>query len=76
MPKRYFVRLQTIDRLIRIKGTGPPRQLARKLGISERSLYDLLDFMKEMGAPISYSKERQTYFYEESGGFELGFRQQ
>jgi predicted DNA-binding transcriptional regulator YafY len=74
MPKQYFVRLQTIDRLIRIKGTGPPRQLAGKLGISERALYDFLELMKDMGAPITYNKNRQSYMYKEDGGFEMLFK--
>jgi hypothetical protein len=73
MPKQYFNRLENIDRLIRVKGTGTPKQLAQKLHISESLLYEYLSFMKERGAPIVYSKMRQSYYYEEQGGFNLRF---
>ncbi|HEX6431419.1 MAG TPA: HTH domain-containing protein [Niastella sp.] len=73
MPKQYFNRLENIDRLIRKKGTGTPKQLAQKLHISESLLYEYLSFMKEQGAPIVYSKMRQSYYYEQQGGFNLRF---
>lgn len=73
MPKLYFNRLENIDRLIRMKGTGTPKQLAQKLHISESLLYEYLSFMKEQGAPIVYSKMRQSYYYEHQGGFNLRF---
>ena len=70
----YFDRLQTIDRLIRKKGTGNPKQLARKLNISERHLYHALSQMKELGAPIEYCRNRCTYYYQIHGGFDFSFR--
>jgi predicted DNA-binding transcriptional regulator YafY len=73
MPKQYFNRLQNIDRLIRVKGTGSPKQLAARLHISESLLYEYLSFMKEQGAPIAYCKDRRSYYYETQGGFNLRF---
>ena len=73
MFKLYLDRIQVIDRLIQIKGTGTPRQLAGRLGISERTLYETLSMMKEKGAPIQYCKTRQSYYYEERGTFSLKF---
>lgn len=73
MPKRYLDRLQTIDRLIRIKATGTPRQLAQRLAISESRLYEHLALMKEYGAPIVYCKDRASYCYEIEGGFNFQF---
>ena len=73
MPKHYFNRLEHIDRLIRMKGTGTPKQLADRLHISESLLYEYLSFMKDQGAPIVYSKLRQSYYYERQGGFNLRF---
>lgn len=36
--------------------TGAPKELASKLGISERSLYNYIAYMKsEMNAPIRYN---------------------
>lgn len=74
MPKRYLERLLTIDRLIKIKSTGSPKQLAERLGISESRLYEYLSFMKESGAPIVYSKERGSYYYQAAGGFDFSFK--
>ncbi len=66
-------RLKRIDQLIRIKGTGTPAQLAQRLGFSERTVYDYLNMMKDMGAPIKYCNFRQSYYYEQDGNFQIGF---
>jgi len=71
--KHYFDRLQNIDRLIRIKATGTPHQFAQRLDISERLLYKYLSTMKELGAPIIYCKNRQSYYYESEGHFDFQF---
>jgi hypothetical protein len=72
--KEVINRLHTVDRLIHIRGTGTPGCLARHLNISERSLYELIRLMKEMGAPIGYDKLRQSYYYEEEGRFDFSFK--
>ena len=73
MFKLYLDRIKVIDRLIQIKGTGTPRQLAARLGIAERTLYETLSVMKDRGAPILYCKTRQSYYYEERGTFSVKF---
>ncbi|PUZ24767.1 hypothetical protein DCC81_10525 [Chitinophaga parva] len=75
MPKRYFERLQTIDHLIRIKGTGTPAALAKRMRISERTLFEFLKMMRELGAPIEYDRYKESYFYAEKGGFNVRFSQ-
>lgn len=62
-------RLKRIDDLIRTKATGNPDQLARRLGISRRCLFDYLQLMKDNGAPIKYCPSRCSYFYEVEGQF-------
>jgi predicted DNA-binding transcriptional regulator YafY len=47
--------------------------LAKKIGISERSLYDYLKIMKDMGAPVSYSRDTGSYYYKEYGQFRIAF---
>lgn len=64
-----LTRLQRIDCLIRLKSTGSPDQLARRLGISRRCLYDYLQLMKDNGAPIKYNASRSSYYYEVEGQF-------
>jgi len=45
--------------------TGAPKELASKLGISERSVYNYIAYMKsEMNAPISYDIHKGNYCYQ------------
>nr|WP_315161105.1 HTH domain-containing protein [uncultured Flavobacterium sp.] len=45
--------------------TGTPKELALKLGVSERSVYNYISYMKnEMNAPITYDNQKGNYFYE------------
>ena len=73
MQLSFITRIQQIDHLIRIKGTGTPDALAFRLGISRRCLYDYINVMKEMGAPIKYDNFRMSYYYSEEGIFKIDF---
>jgi hypothetical protein len=61
--ERLF-KLEQLDQLIRLKATGTPRDLARKLKVSERCVYDLLTTLKTVGASINYNMDRRSYEYE------------
>jgi biotin operon repressor len=52
-----------IDQLIRLKATGSPSELAKKLDICERQVYRLIQEFKDSGLPILYCKRRRTYYY-------------
>jgi Predicted transcriptional regulator len=56
--------LQRVDRLIRMKATGTPEQLACRLEISKRTVFELIAFMKSLNAPIYYCHARLSYCYE------------
>jgi predicted DNA-binding transcriptional regulator YafY len=71
--KRYLNLLLKLDLFIRQKGTGVPRDFARKLGISERSLYEYLKVLKDLGAPIKWSRHEQSYYYSVEGKFQISF---
>jgi predicted DNA-binding transcriptional regulator YafY len=71
--KSLLHRLIRLDYLIHLKSTGTPAHCANKIGISERSLYDYLKILKEMGAPIKFSRNRGTYYYNEEGRFRISF---
>jgi predicted DNA-binding transcriptional regulator YafY len=73
MQKEIFQRLNRIDHLIRIKGTGTPSELADKIGMSERSTYEYIRLMKEFGAPVGYSRQRKSYYYQQEGSFTIRF---
>lgn len=64
--------LQKLHLLIEAECTGPPRSLARRMELSERSVYNLLEVLKDFNAPVAYNRKRKTYYYE--GHFELNFR--
>ncbi|MBL4709407.1 MAG: hypothetical protein JKY48_13300 [Flavobacteriales bacterium] len=65
--------IERVDALIRRKATGTPSQLSKKLGISKRNVFNLINTMKEMGAPISFCKNTNNYCYEEMVAFTFGF---
>jgi len=70
--KERIERIERIDRLIRMYATGSPKELAKKLDISERCLYKYLDLMKfDLNAPIKYNEYRKTYEYYEEGTLTL-----
>lgn len=71
--KSLLKRINQLDYLIHEQRTGSPAKLSRKVGISERSVFDYLKLMKEMGAPISYSRAKGSYFYQAGGRFNIRF---
>ena len=58
-------RLQQLHTLIMKERTGSPKQLARKMNVSERLVYLLLEYLKDYNADIRYDRLRQTYYYDE-----------
>ena len=54
---------QRIDHLIRTAATGTPKALAKRLEMSECSVYRLIGRLKDEGFPIAYDKSRQCYYY-------------
>ena len=65
--------MQRLDELIQVNDTGTPGELAQRIGILERSIYEYLKLMKSLGAPISYSRQLQSYYYEIEGMFAILF---
>lgn len=64
-----------IDNLIVNEMTGSPKQLAAKLGITERSVYNYIAFMKkEMKAPIVYNYQRISYVYNADWNFKFNIK--
>lgn len=64
-----------IDVFISRQRTGNPAEFARKVHVSERTLFNYLDFMRvELGAPILYNKYAKTYQYSEVGEFQFKYK--
>ncbi|TAE19911.1 MAG: helix-turn-helix domain-containing protein [Bacteroidetes bacterium] len=66
-------KVKRLDKLIRRQGTGTPKEFAKKLKVSEATLYNYLDFLKDMGASIQYCPHRCSYYYKGGGGFNIRF---
>jgi predicted DNA-binding transcriptional regulator YafY len=73
--RSFIQKINELDGLIRKGSTGSPANLAGKIGISERTVYDYLKLMKEMGAPITYSRTKTSYLYEQDGRFHIRFQE-
>ena len=67
-------RINSINYYISIKGTGSPKDFAKRVNISERMIYVYLNLFKDMGAPIKYCKIKKTYYYEVEGSIEMKFK--
>jgi predicted DNA-binding transcriptional regulator YafY len=59
----YLDRISLMHKLVSRQRTGTPEELARRLGVSRTSLYELIDELRSRGAPIAYSKSAKTFFY-------------
>ena len=64
-------RLERLHGLILSECTGSPYELSRRLGISERLVYHLVEQLKDFDAKIGYDSSRRTYFYDDR--FDLEF---
>lgn len=64
---KFVERIDRIEDLIRKEATGTPQQLAAKIGISRRMLYNYLDYLKnEKGITIAYDRVGRTYRFSHS----------
>jgi biotin operon repressor len=57
--------LERMDAVINRKGTGNATELAQRLKVSRRSVFNYLDTLRRMGADIDYCEHRQSYYYKE-----------
>lgn len=60
---KQLERLRKAHQFIQQEKTGTPPEFANKLDISERQLYNILDYLKEIDAPIEYQRKTETYYY-------------
>jgi hypothetical protein len=66
--------LEQIDDLVRRRATGPPDQLAHRLGIGRATWFEWLGQLRaDLGLPIAYDAAGQTYYYTRPGRVVCGF---
>ena len=64
-------RLQRIHQLIKQEVTGDPKCLAKRINVSERLIYCLIDELKDYDANIEYDRKRKTYYYSNDFVFKI-----
>ncbi|MHC1705744.1 MAG: helix-turn-helix domain-containing protein [Tenuifilaceae bacterium] len=50
------------NELLENKKTGKPNQFAKKLGISERTLYRIINSFNRQGLEIKFERKDETYY--------------
>jgi len=60
---KQLERLRRIHELIKQANTGNPKELAIQINISERQVYNCIEYLKEVEAPIVYNRKTNTYYY-------------
>jgi len=65
--------VERVDKLIKRGSTGTADDLSNRLCVSRRSVYNILELMRSMGAPIEYCQIRRTYYYSYQCDFVIGF---
>ncbi len=54
--------------LVQKERTGSPTEVALKLGVSERMIYNYVGILKnEFNVPIDYNRYKQSYCFYETG---------
>jgi transcriptional antiterminator len=61
---KYYQRTQYLLELIEKERTGSPKELARKLNVTERTVYNIMDSIKySFGKEVTYSRDRRSYIF-------------
>jgi biotin operon repressor len=68
-------KLNYLHEQISKKATGSPAELAKKLGVNERTVRRYIDKLREMGGEIIYCRNRQTYYYPNLLSFNINYQQ-
>lgn len=66
-------RIQVLHTLIMQEATGEPQELANRIHLSKRQLYNLLDELKDMGADIKYSRINKTFYYNNTFQIDISY---
>ena len=66
--------LESIHHHVVHKSTGTPRQFAKKLNISVRTLYRILEELKDLGALIEFDTIIRSYVYKKDVEIHLIFK--
>lgn len=60
---KQLERLRKAHKFIQFGNTGTPKEFALKLHISEREVYRIVEYLKEVDAAICFSRTANSYYY-------------
>ena len=70
-------KLKKIDRLIRLRATGTPNELAAKINVSRATLFRIIvHYKEEFNAPVYFDKSINSYRYEYPGKLIITFEEE
>lgn len=61
--EKYVSRMRYLQELIEKQRTGTPKELAQRLGISERMVYRYIDELKLSQKPVEFCRRRKSYVF-------------
>jgi predicted DNA-binding transcriptional regulator YafY len=70
---RQVERVQMLNKLIASRRTGSPDELANRLGVSRSQLYLIIEYLKDMGLRISFSRKSNSFYYEKEARLSIEF---
>lgn len=71
---KQIERLQLLNKLVREKRTGSPEEFAERLGLSRRQLYFYLEFLKDYGIDIVYSRKTNSFIINNGKEIKIDFQ--
>jgi DNA-binding Lrp family transcriptional regulator len=63
MAFKEVVKIKELDIELHKKCTGNAKTLARRIGVSRSTLYNLFEELEEIGAEIGLDPQKNTYYY-------------
>jgi predicted DNA-binding transcriptional regulator YafY len=58
----YQEKLERVQDLAEKNATGTPKELANRINVSQRTVYRIIQTMKDKGIPIEYCRKINTYY--------------
>lgn len=70
---KQIERFQILSKLIQEQNTGTPEELATRLNLSRRQLYNYIEELKDLGMEIGYSRKYNSFYFDNSKKIEIHF---
>ncbi|MDX9848709.1 MAG: helix-turn-helix domain-containing protein [Tenuifilaceae bacterium] len=71
--EKLIKNLRLLAKLVEQQRTGTPQTLAKRLGVTDRTVRNYIGMLRDMGGDIAYSLRNQTYYLRTPSTFYMGF---